>query len=83
MELIPTNFISRTSNQKMNILLDVLQILAAKRSNISIKSSKKTLSNGINDILLKFIGTGPTLEKCKKYAEHHNLNCEFIEGVKT
>ena len=47
-----------------------------------LKAVKKLTSNGINDILIQFIGTGLTLEKCKKYAKHHNLNCEFIEELK-
>ena len=37
---------------------------------------------GINNIHIKFVGTGKTKKKCVEYAKINNINCEFINELK-
>lgn len=37
---------------------------------------------GINNIQVRFVGNGETLEKCKSYARKYELNCVFIYQLK-
>tara|TARA_B100000963_G_scaffold126983_1_gene110818 strand:- start:3362 stop:4513 length:1152 start_codon:yes stop_codon:yes gene_type:complete len=38
--------------------------------------------NGIDNIILKFVGTGKTLKSCSNYSKKNQIDCEFIDEIK-
>ncbi len=47
-----------------------------------LKSINILKTRGIDDLNVKFVGTGETRKKCIKYANEYNINCEFIDQLK-
>mgnify|MGYP001159807588 CR=1 FL=1 len=47
-----------------------------------LKSINILKTRGIDDLNVKFVGTGETRKKCIKYANKYNIKCDFIDQLK-
>ena len=73
---------SKKMNNKKFIIGCVANFWELKDQMTLLKAVNILNVKGINNLHLKFVGSGKTLKKCAEFAKMNNIDCEFINELK-
>lgn len=72
---------SKKMNDSKFIIGCVANFWELKDQMTLLKSVNVLKTNGLNNLQIKFVGTGKTRNKCIKYAIVNKIDCEFIDEI--
>ncbi len=73
---------SKTMNDTKFVIGCVANFWDLKDQLTLLKAVDVLKNKGINNLHLKFVGSGKTLNRCIKYAKRKDIDCEFIDKLK-
>jgi len=73
---------SKKNNNNKFIIGCVANFWELKDQMTLLKAVNILKAKGINNLYLKFVGSGKTLNKCVEYSKKNNIDCEFISELK-
>jgi len=73
---------SKTMNNTKFVIGCVANFWDLKDQMTLLKAVDVLKTKGIDNLYLKFVGSGKTLNRCIKYAKRNNIDCEFINELK-
>ena len=73
---------SKTKNDTKFVIGCVANFWDLKDQMTLLKAVDVLKTKGINNLHLKFVGSGKTLNKCIEYTKRKNIDCEFIHELK-
>ena len=73
----------KTNNISSKFIIGCVANFWKLKDQITLLKAVKLLNNkGIDNIHIKFVGTGKTLKSCYDYSKKNQIDCEFINEIK-